>query len=571
MLLDNAHGTIQWKSASPSDNQPATIAQQTDGATRTRTALCGQWIRLQALFPHHEDNPASPRNSLSDRLVPNLTISSPPPVRKIPEKSADSSPPHEHPFLKIKIITWNMHESLPHGDLRALLGSVPPHVPLEVRDGSLPPLPTDDDHPFHIVIVAGQECPTHSGIPMGLGATFKDRHKDREKQPEREASRRDKDREKERQRHSRNAKGDTNAFVPGTLSSWSAILEDWFQNGVGSMSGVQPALREASAHIKDLHPAPSMPMEASASAPAAMESAPENVWDLPTEDYHLGGPYLGWNIPEHGGTVTLSAEQARLRAGVKGPYVLLCKERLMGIYIAVFVQRDCRPLVKGYSTGTVTAGLIGGRVGNKGGAGVSINFAGVRLLFVNAHLAAHEGKVALRLANLHKIKNELEVDTFLPPNDPRLVSEDVTDRFDYTFVFGDLNFRLDLSRLHADWLISRRDYAQALEFDQLHKLIQEGKVDFQEEPPRFPPTYKYDVRRRSIRDAKRLTNMALLRIGKNMMIMTITNTTTRTSTEDLILNRAPSSQTDQLGLDPRFGRPTQTRTKMTKMTTTKRI
>jgi len=78
---------------------------------------------------------------------------------------------------------------------------------------------------------------------------------------------------------------------------------------------------------------------------------------------------------------------------------------------------------------------------------------------------------------------------------------DVTDRFDYTFVFGDLNFRLDLSRLHADWLISRRDYAQALEFDQLHKLIREGKVDFEEEPPRFPPTYKYDVRRRSMRDA----------------------------------------------------------------------
>lgn len=35
-------------------------------------------------------------------------------------------------------------------------------------------------------------------------------------------------------------------------------------------------------------------------------------------------------------------------------------------------------------------------------------------------------------------------------------STDITDRFDFTFLFGDLNFRLDLSRLHADWLISRR-------------------------------------------------------------------------------------------------------------------
>lgn len=33
---------------------------------------------------------------------------------------------------------------------------------------------------------------------------------------------------------------------------------------------------------------------------------------------------------------------------------------------------------------------------------------------------------------------------------------DITDRFDFSFVFGDLNFRLDITRLHADWLISRK-------------------------------------------------------------------------------------------------------------------
>lgn len=33
---------------------------------------------------------------------------------------------------------------------------------------------------------------------------------------------------------------------------------------------------------------------------------------------------------------------------------------------------------------------------------------------------------------------------------------DLTDRFDHTWIFGDLNFRLDISRLHADWLISRK-------------------------------------------------------------------------------------------------------------------
>jgi hypothetical protein len=71
-------------------------------------------------------------------------------------------------------------------------------------------------------------------------------------------------------------------------------------------------------------------------------------------------------------------------------------------------------------------------------------------------------------------QNELAVDDFLEADDSRMVAEglvlivysieqsihtespDITDRFDFTFLFGDLNFRLDLSRLHADWLISRR-------------------------------------------------------------------------------------------------------------------
>jgi len=77
------------------------------------------------------------------------------------------------------------------------------------------------------------------------------------------------------------------------------------------------------------------------------------------------------------------------------------------------------------------------------------------------------------------------------------MGEDLTDHFDYTFLFGDLNFRLDISRLHADWLISRRDYAQALGFDQLRNLMQHGDafVGFNEADVNFPPTFKYDVMR----------------------------------------------------------------------------
>ena len=39
------------------------------------------------------------------------------------------------------------------------------------------------------------------------------------------------------------------------------------------------------------------------------------------------------------------------------------------------------------SKSVVAAGLIGGRVGNKGGVGISLKLAGSTFLFLNAHLA----------------------------------------------------------------------------------------------------------------------------------------------------------------------------------------
>ena len=77
---------------------------------------------------------------------------------------------------------------------------------------------------------------------------------------------------------------------------------------------------------------------------------------------------------------------------------------MMGLYLAIYIHRELRPLVKGAGAGdipryllftpfsgtsrsAVTAGLIGGRVGNKGGVGISVDLDGTTLLFINAHLA----------------------------------------------------------------------------------------------------------------------------------------------------------------------------------------
>lgn len=132
-----------------------------------------------------------------------------------------------------------------------------------------------------------------------------------------------------------------------------------------------------------------------------------------------------------------------------GPYVNVAKERLLGLYISVFVYKGCEHLVEGVDKDFVTTGLAGGRFGNKGGMwvhdqlttlifrGVSLKLKGHRLLFVNAHLAAHAERNDARLANISKIKSELNLDCFLPPDDPRAALEDITDRFDTTFWCGD--------------------------------------------------------------------------------------------------------------------------------------
>ncbi|KAJ6513431.1 inositol polyphosphate phosphatase [Mycena sanguinolenta] len=376
--------------------------------------------RLQGLFP------SSPTTDTPPSLPEPSPIVSP---RRSSRRSSAVVPNG----LKIRLVTWNMHDSLPKGDLEELLGKVPSYTAPDVPPTGFPQLPPDDRHPYHLVVVAGQECPSMLGIPMGLGAGFKfiDREKDKDREAEKgEAS---KARERDKDPETPHAKD-----PPHEASGWTAKIDEWLCHGA----------RQAS-------PTPS---EISVPKRLSAQGKPKER---------------------------------------KGPYQLLIKERMMGLYLAIYIHRELRPLVKGTSRSAVTAGLIGGRVGNKGGVGISVDLGGTTLLFINAHLAAHEGKVNHRLANFAKIKAELAVDDFLAPDDPRVMSEDPTDKFDYTFLCGDLNFRLDISRLHADWLISRQDYAQALAFDQLRNLMQSGKafVGFNEAPIDFPPTFKYDVLR----------------------------------------------------------------------------
>jgi hypothetical protein len=51
----------------------------------------------------------------------------------------------------------------------------------------------------------------------------------------------------------------------------------------------------------------------------------------------------------------------RPKTGTRGPYEMLVKERLMGIYLAIFVHRDAKHLVLGASFSSTVRGLLNAR------------------------------------------------------------------------------------------------------------------------------------------------------------------------------------------------------------------
>ena len=110
----------------------------------------------------------------------------------------------------------------------------------------------------------------------------------------------------------------TNHLQHQTTSGWSYILDDWFCRGVGAMKGAQPVLSQNPDHLEDDSP----------------QGSPINP---------AGTIGLSWRTEN---ASPLSASHVSTASDV-GPYELLAKERLMGIYLAVFIHRELRPLIRG--------------------------------------------------------------------------------------------------------------------------------------------------------------------------------------------------------------------------------
>lgn len=166
---------------------------------------------------------------------------------------------------------------------------------------------------------------------------------------------------------------------PKSGRGWSKICEDWYCRAKNPTPITLPMASPMPSREMDLDARPgtgdSAPSMGQMMDRAAMRPSSGNV--TPSAESQVSSV----------NSEPLSPPVLRNPPRRLGPYELVIKERMMGCYSAVYVWRPCRDLVHGASSNMVKSGLLAGRMGNKGGVGISVHFGTLRLLFVNAHLA----------------------------------------------------------------------------------------------------------------------------------------------------------------------------------------
>jgi hypothetical protein len=166
-----------------------------------------------------------------------------------------------------------------------------------------------------------------------------------------------------------------------------------------------------------------------------------------------------------------------------GPgYVPVGQCSLWEIRNIVLVKRIHLPYISNVRTETVATG-IANVAGNKGAVGISLLFHNTPLLFITAHLAAHQEAVQQRNDNYKEIVRRMRLGSTF----------DIQSRFEYIFWYGDLNYRIDFPRDTVLDLIHRDEFTKLHSADQLkHEMeVKQTFEYFSEMELMFWPTYRF--------------------------------------------------------------------------------
>lgn len=188
-------------------------------------------------------------------------------------------------------------------------------------------------------------------------------------------------------------------------------------------------------------------------------------------------------------------------------YILFKRHKLSGILLYIFVLREIMLRARDFETESVKTGF-GGLLGNKGGVSLRFTFNGNSFCATNSHLAAHQEYLQQRVQDYHSILNGTRF--LIDANKSSVLDHD------YSFWFGDLNFRLDDIEKHEVLNVITKartagsDEARAKIISDLHKNDQlvgvkkkkQAFVEYNETTPTFLPTYKFQIGNKDAYDSE---------------------------------------------------------------------
>ncbi|KAL8487042.1 hypothetical protein ACS0TY_023655 [Phlomoides rotata] len=174
------------------------------------------------------------------------------------------------------------------------------------------------------------------------------------------------------------------------------------------------------------------------------------------------------------------------------PYVRIVSKQMVGIFITIWVRRSLRRRIQNVNVSTVGVGIMG-YIGNKGSVSVSMSIHQTVFCFICSHLTSgeREADAVKRNADVHEINNRTRFNFrsgvgWLP-----------TRIYDHERIIwlGDLNYRINLSYERTRELISKKDWRELLERDQLIREFKKGRAfdGWSEGTLSFAPTYKYEL------------------------------------------------------------------------------
>ena len=171
------------------------------------------------------------------------------------------------------------------------------------------------------------------------------------------------------------------------------------------------------------------------------------------------------------------------------PYHFMKEIEQSGIYFLVFIRASCIKYITNFDQQIINAGYVR----NKGSCLLRFNINDTSVALSCNHLSYGEDKNEKRKEELDEILNS----NF--KKYPNLIFKN----YDYFFIFGDLNIRLDL--LLTDQLMidlvkkysreTNKDFSELYKYDQFLKYEKESTdiEQITEAKIKFSPTYKYNI------------------------------------------------------------------------------